>query len=929
MRKNSFIKTVVIICILIAISSSCWVLAAYASGSNEASIETTLKRGDEFTFEVALSEFSEGAAWGSLELTYDTTRLTLKDGAWIVKDGEQELTALWEFDENTGLGAFVVGELDEPACATDVTIRLTFEVTETAVCGETDISWDVYLYNSDVSNDPLTSFTMSSKSKSVTIVNTDSLTAYRGDEIELEVAVLAMEGDVAWGSVELDYDKDQLELTAGTWVINVDGALYEFDIEQGLGAFMLTAPTAVDSLTLNLKFRVKDTAAYDTTAVNWNIFLSSSLSESDPIESFALNSNGALVTVEKAEEITALRGDTFTVDIVLSDITDGVAWGSVALDYDPAQLTLDKGVWSVETLDGTLYEFDIEQGLGAFVLNEQTALESITLSLTFTVKTDASFGPTAVDWDITLSSSLSANTPTPFTMSSSRAVVTVGHVREVVALRGEEIELEITVSDVRELLAWGKIVLNYDAEQLTLADTATWTLKGAEGDVEALWEFDVDGGVAYGAFMLDEATAVESITLKLTFTVKDTAAYTTTDIRWNVSLYGTHNTDAPVHSFTMNSYGALVTVSQIEHATANRGDEIEFTVTLKDFPTSVAWGSVALSYDTNRLELTKGVWTLMGADGVLEPLCEFDIDTGLGAFMLNELTTLESITLVLTFTVEDDVACGETEAAADVRWAVSLYHTYDSSAPVMAYTRSSCGAKVAVNHTEVTDEAVAPTCTQPGLTEGTHCSFCKEVLVVQDTVPATGIHTDGDDEDYICDTCDKLLCTHDMAEATCTSPATCTRGCGYTEGEPLGHDMAEATCTAPKTCTRGCGYTEGTSNGHKWQSATCTAPKTCTTCKVTEGEPLDHNMAKATCTSPATCTRGCGYTVGDPLGHKSVTDAAVAATCTTLGKTEGSHCSVCNVVLVAQHWTPALGHDLKEEIKDVYNAPNCKEGISF
>ena len=43
-------------------------------------------------------------------------------------------------------------------------------------------------------------------------------------------------------------------------------------------------------------------------------------------------------------------------------------------------------------------------------------------------------------------------------------------------------------------------------------------------------------------------------------------------------------------------------------------------------------------------------------------------------------------------------------------------------------------------------------------------------------------------------------------------------------------------------------------------------------------------------------------------GHTPVTDAAVAATCTTTGKTAGSHCSVCNTVLEAQQTVPAKGH---------------------
>jgi hypothetical protein len=42
--------------------------------------------------------------------------------------------------------------------------------------------------------------------------------------------------------------------------------------------------------------------------------------------------------------------------------------------------------------------------------------------------------------------------------------------------------------------------------------------------------------------------------------------------------------------------------------------------------------------------------------------------------------------------------------------------------------------------------------------------------------------------------------------------------------------------------------------------------------------------------------------------HTKVTDAAVAATCTTAGKTEGSHCGVCGNVIVAQQVIPATGH---------------------
>ena len=62
------------------------------------------------------------------------------------------------------------------------------------------------------------------------------------------------------------------------------------------------------------------------------------------------------------------------------------------------------------------------------------------------------------------------------------------------------------------------------------------------------------------------------------------------------------------------------------------------------------------------------------------------------------------------------------------------------------------------------------------------------------------------------------------------------------------------------------------------------------------------------------------------LGHTEVVDAAVAATCTTTGLTEGKHCSVCNVVLVAQETVAALGHT---EVVDAAVAATCtKTGLT-
>ena len=156
-------------------------------------------------------------------------------------------------------------------------------------------------------------------------------------------------------------------------------------------------------------------------------------------------------------------------------------------------------------------------------------------------------------------------------------------------------------------------------------------------------------------------------------------------------------------------------------------------------------------------------------------------------------------------------------------------------------------------------------------------------------------------------------------QPTCTSEGTKTKTCtqcGATVTETiakLSHSYT-TTVVAPTCTTNGytlhkcfvCGtsYKDSTTKatGHSYGNSVVTKQPTCTS----EG------------TKTKTCTK-CNATVTEKLpakGHTAVIDKGYPATCTTAGKTDGSHCSVCNTVIKAQTVINATGHKSSAWITD-------------
>ena len=200
------------------------------------------------------------------------------------------------------------------------------------------------------------------------------------------------------------------------------------------------------------------------------------------------------------------------------------------------------------------------------------------------------------------------------------------------------------------------------------------------------------------------------------------------------------------------------------------------------------------------------------------------------------------------------------------------------------------------------DTVVAPTCTADGYTLH-KCSVCG-TSYKDNTTKATG-HSYGN--------------SVVTKQPTCTSEGTAIKTCTkcnatFTETIPKTSHKYADTVVAPTCTTDGytlhkcsvCGtsYKDSTTKatGHSYGNSVVTKQPTCTS----EG------------TKTKTCTK-CNATVTEKLpakGHTAVTDKGYPATCTTAGKTDGSHCSVCNTVIKAQTVINATGHKSSGWITD-------------
>lgn len=252
-------------------------------------------------------------------------------------------------------------------------------------------------------------------------------------------------------------------------------------------------------------------------------------------------------------------------------------------------------------------------------------------------------------------------------------------------------------------------------------------------------------------------------------------------------------------------------------------------------------------------------------------------------------------------------------------------------------------------HTVTKVDGKPATCTEAGLSDGQICSLCGEQLQAQTSIDPLGhdgklSYTPAGDSKFEHHTvkCERRNCPGEEQQCTvtvtdvredCTLEGTSTRNCelcGYTHTEtlqPLQHSWDQGKVTKPATCkeygemTYTCNFCDATTTGvidvllphqtdGEWKTADGKHFHECTECG-THLDEEEHRQLDQWISDGTNHWHECEVCLAhiDVGTHSELTLDKVDPTCEQNGQTEGSKCSVCDLVIRQQTEIPAKQHN--------------------
>lgn len=266
-------------------------------------------------------------------------------------------------------------------------------------------------------------------------------------------------------------------------------------------------------------------------------------------------------------------------------------------------------------------------------------------------------------------------------------------------------------------------------------------------------------------------------------------------------------------------------------------------------------------------------------------------------------------------------------------------------------------------HTEVIDQAVAPTCTATGLTEGKHCSVCNTIIIKQTAIAVVDHNFQGG----VCTICKSNNTFTKQAEIDAENerheaklaqieeyyPSVISGlqerihnlkdayGITYVYGDSYCYDKISSLTTEISNLERKIAVLSGSTNSsdiaeHRRYEAQLTQKQNeqdmyykCITINGLNDEITYTRASYSDAISDENALHRANLEAIENKyfcasnGHTIVIDEAIKPTCTVNGRTKGSHCSTCNAVFGATQTISATGHSYGEW-KTVLN-PTCED----